>query len=107
MNRTEIQKVLRNWIEQAMSPDGRFVEGIDPPAWVAENFIAWWQKQVEDSLGRIQGSAGYLVAEASELAEAATALGVAWDIHEVREALGELQEKVGDLREAAGLARDP
>ena len=107
MNRSEIEQVLRNWIGEAMSPVGRFAEGIDPPAWVAENFIAWWQKQVEDSLARVEGSAGYLVSEASELAEAASVAGVQWDIHEVREALGELREKVGDLREAAGLARDP
>jgi hypothetical protein len=100
MNRSEIQQVLRNWIEEALSPVGRFAEDIDPPTWVADNFIAWWQKRVEDALDRVQGSAGYLAAEANELAEAATGLGVEWDIHEVREALGELREKVGDLREA-------
>ena len=107
MNRSEIEQVLRNWIGEAMSPVGRFVKGIDPPAWVAETFIAWWQKRVEDSLDRVEGSAGYLVSEASELAEAASVAGVQWDIHEVREALEGLREKVGDLREAAGLARDP
>jgi hypothetical protein len=107
MSRSEIQQVLRNWIEQAMSPVGRFGDGVDPPAWVADNFIAWWRTRVEDSLNAVQGSAAYLVSEADELVERATDLKIGGDIHEVREAGESLREKVGDLREAIGLARDP
>ena len=36
MERTEIERVLANWIAEATSGDGQLVDGIDPVHWIAQ-----------------------------------------------------------------------
>jgi hypothetical protein len=99
MSQTEIHQVLRNWIEQAMSPSGRFVEGVAPVDWVADNFIAWWRTEVEHSLNSAEGWAGLLREDLAPLKDLLAA-DEAWS------SVSELQDALGDLRRKLGLSRD-
>jgi hypothetical protein len=54
MDASEIERVLTNWIAQAVNPPGELRAGIDPAAWIAQQFLRWWKlqvDQVDDDLG--------------------------------------------------------
>jgi hypothetical protein len=53
----EIETVLANWIEQALSPIGRLPEGVAPGAWAAARFSAWWRDRAGGSIGDAERSA--------------------------------------------------
>ena len=96
MGRTDIETVLRNWLDQAMSPAGRLPEGVDPAAWVAQNFIAWWGRQAGGSLGDAEAAAARVRGQLNDLG-----------YPELAEALHELthvQDALADLRRELGLA---
>jgi hypothetical protein len=97
MRKSEVEEVLSNWIEQALSPVGRLPEGTRPAEWVAANFCRWWWSRVEDQLGEAEAATS---AARDELAH----LG-GWE--RCGEALDELcraQERLSDLRATLGLA---
>jgi hypothetical protein len=50
MARDEVRQTLANWIGQALSSVGRLPEGIDPAAWAADRFTAWWHEHAESSV---------------------------------------------------------
>ena len=99
MSRSDIESVLRNWIAEATSPIGKLPDGVEPATWVADNFIAWWRKQVDDSLGSAELAAHRLRAALEPLGDPA-AFGEAF--HE----LTHVQDALGDLRAALGLSGD-
>jgi hypothetical protein len=93
----EIETVLTNWIEQALSPIGRLPEGITAAAWVAAQFAAWWRDRARDAMGDADRAAFGVRAELMRLG--------GWQV--CGEALHEmihLQDALGDLR---GLMRLP
>jgi soluble lytic murein transglycosylase-like protein len=51
MPANEIETVLSNWIEQALSPVGRLDAGTKPALWVASHFSDWWKQRAGYSLG--------------------------------------------------------
>jgi hypothetical protein len=96
MPHLEIEQVLENWIEQALSSSGKLAGGITPARWIAKNFIHWWRPQVDDALGDAESAAEQLRAELVRLNTPAQ-LGEAF--HE----LAHLQDALGDLRCRLGL----
>ena len=96
MANSDIEQVLRNWIDQATSPLGKFAEGVDPAAWVAEHFIGWWREQVADSLSSAESASQRLRDELNRVADPEH-LGEAF--HE----LTHVQDALGDLRADLGL----
>ena len=99
MSRSDIEQVLRNWIEQATSPDATFPAGTDRAKWVADNFIAWWRKQVDDSLGSAEVAAHRLREELKRLGSPA-------EFDEALHELTHVQDALGDLRQNLGLSGD-
>jgi hypothetical protein len=99
MSRSDIEQVLRNWIDQATSPGGAFPEGTDRARWVADNFVAWWRKQVDDSLGSAELAAHRLRDELRRL-------GRSTEFDEALHELTHIQDALGDLRRDLGLSGD-
>ena len=99
MSRSDIEQVLRNWIDQAISPDGTFPEGTDRAAWVADNFIAWWRKRVDDSLGSAELAA-------CRLRDELTRLGHPHEFDDALHELTHIQDALSDLRNDLGLSGD-
>ena len=100
MSRPEIEQILRNWIERAISTDGTFPEGTDRAKWVADNFITWWRQQVNDSLVSADLAAQRLRAELKRLGSE-TEFGEA--LHE----LTHVQDALSDLSGNLGVSDDP
>src|SRR5262245_40284708 len=50
MGQSEIESVLANWIERALSPVGHLPPGIDPAAWISCRFAEWWKVRAEGAL---------------------------------------------------------
>ena len=46
----EIEKVLANWIEEALSPVGQLPPGTSPAQWIAGRFLNWWQNAHEGNI---------------------------------------------------------
>jgi hypothetical protein len=99
MSRSEIEQVLRNWIDLAISPSGTFPDGTDRAAWVADNFISWWRNQVDDSLSSADLAAHRLREELKRLRSAA-------EFDEALHELTHVQDALGDLRRDLGLPSD-
>ena len=98
MNRTEIERVLANWIAQAISGDGKLADGIDPAKWIAANFVSWWHPVAESSLSDADLAA-------HRIRDELTRLG-GWknnDLHGTLEELTHLTDALADLRSTLGL----
>jgi hypothetical protein len=64
----EVERVLANWISEAISPAGQLPPGVSRSQWVAENFLRWWRNDVEGRLGdSLQQAEGAMAAIRSEL----------------------------------------
>jgi hypothetical protein len=99
MDTRDVEQVLANWINQATSPPGRLASGIDPAAWIAAQFLRWWQRQVADELDAADAA---VTAARRELER----LG-GWSNLQLGEALHELvhaHDAVTALRSALGLS---
>ena len=96
--RPELEQILRNWLQQAMATTSRFEEGIDPAAWVADNFIAWWRNQVEDSLNDAESAA-------SRVRDELSYLGFPEEFGAALHELTHVQDALGDLRQRLGLSK--
>jgi hypothetical protein len=91
MAQSEIESVLANWIEQALSPIGKLPAGVTPSEWVAKNFINWWRTQVEYSLGDAELASQRLRDELQRLG--------GWNkLGEAMEEITHTQEALADLR---------
>ncbi len=101
MSRSDIEQVLRNWIDQAMSPEGAFPEGADRAKWVADNFTTWWQKQVGDSLDSAELAAHRLREELKRLGSPAQFDEALHELTHVQDALGDLRQDLGSSDDAA------
>ena len=99
MTRPEIQKVLRNWIDQANSPTGKFDDGIDPAQWVADRFVEWWRDEVRPQLNALEEAAEVLREELDKLKNPRL-LDAA--IHEA----GHIEDYLSDLRMALGFEEE-
>jgi hypothetical protein len=53
----EVEKVLANWIAQALSPDGQLPKEKLPAQWIAERFLCWWRNDFEGKLDESLGDA--------------------------------------------------
>jgi hypothetical protein len=99
MSRSDIEQVLRNWIDQAISPGGTFPDGTDRAKWVADNFIAWWRKQVDDSLCSAELAADRLRDELKRL-------GSPTEFDDALHELTHVQDALSDVRRDLGLPDD-
>jgi hypothetical protein len=100
MSQNEIQQVLANWIERALSPVGSLPVGTTPNEWIAKNFVDWWRTRIESSLGDAEGAA-------NEVCKEITRLG-GWDsAGEAMEEALRVRESLADLRSALGLDTPP
>ena len=95
MAQSDIEEVLRNWIEQAISPPGKLAENIDRPGWVAERFIDWWREQVDDSLGSAEIAATTLRNELKRLDDPVRLGEALHELTHVQDALAELRSDLG------------
>src|SRR5437763_1852965 len=48
--KNEIERVLANWIELALSPNGNLPGDTPPARWVAEKFLRWWSADLQSHL---------------------------------------------------------
>ena len=46
----EVERVLTNWIELALSPVCQLPNDVSPASWVSEKFLRWWRKDFEANL---------------------------------------------------------
>ncbi len=99
MSQSDIETVLRNWLQQAMLPDGKFSGDVDPSAWVAKNFIDWWRTQVGNSLDSAEQATIRLRSELNRL-------GKAEELGEATHELTHVQDALSDLRRDLGLSVD-
>ena len=53
----EIESVLRDWIEQALSPIGQLPSGVSPAGWIAARFSAWWHDRAGDTIAEAERAA--------------------------------------------------
>ena len=53
----EVERVLANWIEQAMPPPGQLPPDVPPARWVSEKFLRWWRQDFESHLDEWLGDA--------------------------------------------------
>jgi hypothetical protein len=53
----EVERVLANWIEIALTPPGSLPPDVAPARWVAEKFLRWWRNDFEESLDQSIGQA--------------------------------------------------
>jgi hypothetical protein len=91
MPANEIETVLSNWIEQALSPVGRLDAGTKPALWVASHFSDWWKKRAGYSLGDAARAASAIWNELMRLG--------GWEsFGEVLHKLTHLQDALADLR---------
>ncbi|MEZ6142142.1 MAG: hypothetical protein R3B84_16395 [Zavarzinella sp.] len=94
---SDIDKVLRNWIDQAISPLGSLPPGTEPAQWVAEHFVAWWRDRVEDDLCRAEYASQCLRDELSRLNDAER-------LDEAFHELSHIQDALSDLRASLGMS---
>src|SRR5262245_24791784 len=97
MPTSEIETVLANWIEEALSPIGRISDGLSPAKFVARNFVQWWRARIEESLAEL-GSA--MRSARDELDRR----GGWQNFGEAMEEIARSQEVLRDLQEIFGLA---
>ena len=90
----DLAQALRNWLQQAQSPIGSLPAGMDPIAWVAERFIAYWAGPARDAIRSIEDSLN----EARALCDAGA--GPAEIKAEIEYAMQVIRE---DLRDHLGL----
>lgn len=101
MNRKEVQQVLSNWIAEALSQEGKLPSNVDPAAWIAERFLAWWQSQSDDELLALETALCGLGNELERLG--------GWQNPELSEALHELahaRDALSIMREASAIEED-
>jgi hypothetical protein len=53
----EVERVLANWIEEALSSVGSLAPGTRPAQCVASNFLRWWRNDFESHLKEWLGDA--------------------------------------------------
>ena len=102
MQQSEVEQVLANWIAQATSAPGRLADNVDPAAWVAQRFLAWWHPRVEDALSDAERAIAGVRGELNRLG--------GWQNNQLGEALHELihaGEALADLRARLGLVAAP
>ena len=95
-SRDEVRDVLANWIRQGKGSEGELPPGIDVADWIVDRFLAWWARDVEDSLSFAELSTGRLYEELERLggsnrSEFGDALH---ELAHVRDALGDLRSKL-------------
>ncbi|WP_165069027.1 hypothetical protein [Paludisphaera rhizosphaerae] len=91
MSTDEIETILANWIEQALSSSGSLPEGVSPASWVAGQFADWWRGRAGEAMNDAEIAVSAALKELTRLS--------GWDsfgeaMHEmahVRDALGELR----------------
>ena len=91
MSTDEVEAVLANWIEQALSPLGRLPEGATPEGWIATQFSRWWRKRAGDTMADAERAASSVVEELTQLG--------GW------ESFGEALHEMIHLRDALGNLR--
>ncbi len=87
----EIQTMLTNWIEQALSPIGQLPDGVTPADWVAVRFSAWWRDRAGDAIGDAQRAT-------AAVREELMRLGGWEDFGEALHEVIHLQDALDDLR---------
>ncbi len=95
----DIERVLANWIREAIESPGSLASGIEPARWAAERFLKWWRAEVAYSLDDADRAAGCLRHELQELG--------GWSnerLAGVMEEMTHLEESLAALRMSSNLA---
>lgn len=91
----EIEQVLANWIDEALSPMGKLPAGTSPAEWVAGQFLTWWrcgfQSQVGGSLDDADRSLQGIQSELNRLGGWALAGEALHECIHLRDTLNELR----------------
>ena len=58
---SELEQVLANWIDQAVSGPGTLAPGVNPAAWAAAQFLTWWRGQVTKQLATAEKAVSQLI----------------------------------------------
>jgi hypothetical protein len=98
----EVERVLANWIDQALSPQGQLPPGVSPAQWVAAQFLHWWRSDFEDHLDEWLGDADSALATIKKELERAGG----WEqLGEAMHECSHLQDALASIR-AAVLPKD-
>lgn len=91
MSTDEIETVLANWIEQALSSSGSLPEGVSPASWVAGQFADWWQARAGDAMNDADRAASAAVEELTRLGGWESFGEALHEMAHLRDALSELR----------------
>ncbi len=87
----EVEVVLANWIEQALSQCGQLPANVSASAWVAGRFSEWWRERAADSMADAEAAAASVRGELMRLG--------AWEsFGEILDDLSLLDDAHRDLR---------
>jgi hypothetical protein len=93
----ELETVLANWVEQALSPCGRLPDGVSPSAWVAARFAEWWRQRASCTMADAERAASSAHQELTRLGD--------WEsFGEALHELAHLRDSLDELRGLMGLA---
>jgi hypothetical protein len=95
MANEELETILANWIEQALSSMGHLPEGVSRSTWVAERFGEWWRERVGDTLADAERAASSVRQELMRLG--------GWEpFGEALHELTHLDDSLGEVRKLLG-----
>ncbi len=87
----EVETVLANWIERALSSSGSLPEGTSPAAWVAARFADSWRERAGDTMADAERAASAVVEELTRLGGWESFGEALHEMAHVRDALGDLR----------------
>lgn len=101
MGHTQIEQVLRTWIEEASSPANLKAQGVDSAEWVTAQFIRWWRQQVGECLDSAEYSAACVRDELNRSTDAERAKELMHEVTHLQNSLTVLRQQLGLIESAA------
>lgn len=95
MGHTQIEQVLRTWINEANSSAVRQSEDSDSAAWVTAQFIRWWRDQVGECLDSAEYSAACVRDELNRTRNADRARELMVEVTQLQQSLSALRRQLG------------
>ena len=101
MGQKQIEQVLRRWIEEANSSQGRKAEEEDSAQWVTAQFIRWWRDQVGECLDSAEYSAACVRDELTRRRADERSQAVMHEVAHLQNSLNVLRQHLGLIEPGA------